>query len=78
MSIGSLCESEALGELLLGEACLLSESVEALAEKDRKIGVRLAILRFSLITSTVFHLLQSNSLDEPYMLDNVSSEQTAR
>ncbi len=33
VSVGSLCESESLGELLLGEACLLPESAQGLAEK---------------------------------------------
>jgi hypothetical protein len=29
-----LCESESLGKLLLGEACLLSERVETLTERS--------------------------------------------
>lgn len=34
MGVGSLCEPESLGKLLLGEACLVSERVETLAERS--------------------------------------------
>jgi hypothetical protein len=34
MSVGSLCEPESLDKLLLGEAGLLTESVETLAERS--------------------------------------------
>jgi hypothetical protein len=39
MGLGSLCDKP-LGKLLLGEACLLSERVETLAERSSRVARR--------------------------------------